>query len=857
MPSRSKERRGRASVSEEAVRQAVYDSLPAMIWGCDAAGISTTTNSEWRKFSGLTPRSPVSEWADAVHPDDRARAIGHLERALESRAFAPIEARLRGADGRYHWILYQARPQFGEDGAFLGFIGAAFDITYRKGAEEQLRESDERFRIAAENAGDWVYEWDPETGRRQICGGAPGGCAEANTASWPGLLPLIHAEDRDRVRASLRRAAETGASFELEYRTLRPDGTVRHWLDRGGFVSGHAGPRAIGVLADITVRKQRELSSAWLSTIVDSAEDAIVSTDLNGNVLTWNPGAERLVGYTAAEVVGHPLMSIPPERREEAEAIHLKAVQGSSTLGFETLTMREDGTRLNISLSVSPIRDERGRPVAICIIGHDITAAKKAESEVRESERRLKLALDAGGIGIWQWTLPGEFAASDQYFRIYGRPAGEEGWLYDTWMNSIHPDDRRVVEEYLRRLMSETGEGQCEFRVVWPDGSVHWVLSKGKVQQPEYPAADATAVVGVTLDVTRLRELERAGRQSEERFRLLVEHGMEMIGVLDAAGAISYVSPSVRNVFGYRAEDVIGTNIGGYVHPEDWPAIRSELDAVSASPGISVSSECRLRHSDGGWRHVEAATTNCLDIEGLNGIVVNVRDVTERKRYEEELRISRDQIRRLAARAETSREEERVRIAREIHDEIGQMLSVLKLDVDGLAFEHRPLSAAARARFDEHIARMLGTIDLSADVVRRIAAELRPAILQDLGLAAALQWQLREFESRTGIRSKSRGFDRELPLDPDASLAVFRIVQELLTNVVRHADASAVYLTIEVKRGWFVLLLKDNGKGFDTGQASLGVLGVRERAGLLGGDAVWSSRPRRGTSVRVRIPLRR
>ncbi len=362
-------------------------------------------------------------------------------------------------------------------------------------------------------------------------------------------------------------------------------------------------------------------------------------------------------------------------------------------------------------------------------------------------------------------------------------------------------------------------------------------------------------------DLTAQVEAAARLRASEDRLRLLIEHGMEVIGVINAAGVTTYVSPSVERVFGYPPDLLIGINALEYVHPDDLPAVQGSLSSiVHAPPSVAVTLHVRLRHRDGSWRNVESTAANCLQVKGLRGIVVNLRDVSERVRYEEQLRISHDQVRQLAARVESAREEERGRISREVHDQFGQMLSVLKLDLENLAVQHRPRKAEPRGDFDARVAAMLRAIDLSANTVRRIAAELRPAVFEDLGLAAALHWQLQEFESRTGIPCRRRGIRRDPGLAAVPALAVFRIFQEILTNVVRHANATALEVVAHTGPDWFTLRVSDNGKGFDpkslSPSHSLGLLGMRERAGMLGGTIEWSARRKGGTTVTLRLPLR-
>jgi len=355
-----------------------------------------------------------------------------------------------------------------------------------------------------------------------------------------------------------------------------------------------------------------------------------------------------------------------------------------------------------------------------------------------------------------------------------------------------------------------------------------------------------------------LKQAEQSRRESEERFRLLIEHGLEVIGVVDADATIRYISPSVDRVFGYQADSLIGTNALELIHPDDRPAGQPAIETILQAPDRSASVQFRVRHSNGTWRHVESAATNCLHISGLRGIVVNLRDITPQKLFEEQIQTSRHQLRQLAAGIESAREQERVRISREIHDELGQMLSALKLDLEGLAFQHRRRGVTVRRDLSARVAGLIRNIDVSINTVRRIAAELRPSILSDLGLSAAIKWQIQEFESRTGIPCRCQGLRESLRFGAHESLAVFRIFQEILTNVARHAGANAVSIRVTVKDGWLTLRVADDGKGLEpknlSDSHSLGLVGMRERALLLGGSVDFSARRGGGTIVSVHVP---
>jgi len=229
----------------------------------------------------------------------------------------------------------------------------------------------------------------------------------------------------------------------------------------------------------------------------------------------------------------------------------------------------------------------------------------------------------------------------------------------------------------------------------------------------------------------------------------------------------------------------------------------------------------------------------------------------ERKRAEEELRRSREQLRALTAYLQSVREEERVKIAREIHDDLGQSLTALKMDLawlkGKLPGDQRPLQDKAEI--------MMELIDSMIHTLRRISTELRPAVLDNLGLTAAIEWQAQDFQNRTGIRCELKRTLNDLQLDQNISTTFFRIFQETLTNVTRHAKATEVKISLEEKQSKLILEVKDNGRGITEeevyGSNSLGILGMRERTLLLGGELQISGVAGKGTTVTVRIPLNR
>jgi signal transduction histidine kinase len=238
------------------------------------------------------------------------------------------------------------------------------------------------------------------------------------------------------------------------------------------------------------------------------------------------------------------------------------------------------------------------------------------------------------------------------------------------------------------------------------------------------------------------------------------------------------------------------------------------------------------------------------------------QDITARKRIEENLRATSEQLRALTGRLQSAREEEAARIAREIHDELGSALTTLEWDLQSLVpLTSQEFASPPAARMHEKIESMIALVDTTIQTMRRIASELRPRILDDLGLPAAVEWQAQQFQARTGILCTVESPLETVSLTQDQSTAVFRILQEALTNVLRHAQASRVEITMTEQRGEFVLTIRDNGRGITAeaqqGRHLLGIVGMKERAHLAGGVVEVGGAERRGTVVTVLISTQR
>jgi PAS domain S-box-containing protein len=331
---------------------------------------------------------------------------------------------------------------------------------------------------------------------------------------------------------------------------------------------------------------------------------------------------------------------------------------------------------------------------------------------------------------------------------------------------------------------------------------------------------------------------------------------MEVITLMDEHFMPIYRSPASIRLTGWSTEERRKTGMLAFIHPDDLPSVRTTLDDTFRQPGRGLKISLRSMRKQGDYAWFEGTVTNLLQDPNIRAIVVNLHDVTEAKLAEERLKESHEELRLLASHLQDIREEERTAMAREIHDELGQQLTGLKMDVSWLLKRPDPGDEPSRAK----LRGILSLLDATVGTVRRLAAELRPAILDDLGLPDALEWHSKQFSERFGIQCVVDISGQQAALPPGLATGLFRIFQEALTNVARHAKATAVSAELDMAGDRIDLTITDNGKGFDVrgtigGQKTLGLLGMKERALMMGGRCEWSSHPGKGTTIRVSVPL--
>ncbi|GKS56983.1 hypothetical protein YTPLAS18_05100 [Nitrospira sp.] len=489
----------------------------------------------------------------------------------------------------------------------------------------------------------------------------------------------------------------------------------------------------------------------------------------------------------------------------------------------------------------------------------DHSGRRKVEADLKASEAKQHMILTALPVVTYAAKGTGDFGAlwvSANIRNVSGFPNSAFLENPALWAARLHPDDRERVLSAFDQI-EKTEQIAIEYRWQVADGTYRWFHDNAVLQDD----SDGTGkqLAGVWLDITTQREAEDRLRQVNERLSALVSASPVGIVILDEAGTCQLWNPAAERMFGWTEDEVLGRPLPT-IAPEQQDEHRRLRERVMNGNAFTDMELVRSR-KDGRRIHISLSTAPLRDRTGtISGLIGLMVDMSQRKQMEQQLSESYVHLRALGKRLESVREDECARIAREIHDELGQTLTAAKIDLAWVA-KHVSSSESRESRIDlrTRLDDVMRNIEITIQAVRQIATMLRPRILDELGLSAAIEWQSRDFEKRTGIACSVSVPPSPIPIGPEQATTLFRVFQEMLTNVARHASATRVSVRLAFSTGVLTLEVTDNGRGITdqelNSKTSLGLLGMRERAEQWGGKFAISGHLDRGTSASVEIPL--
>src|ERR671912_1449288 len=527
-------------------------------------------------------------------------------------------------------------------------------------------------------------------------------------------------------------------------------------------------------------------SEARYRTVLDTAFDAIVTITPDGIVRWFNRGAERIFGYRAEEVIGQPVTVIMPERYREhcVAGLHRYLQTGQARVvggTTELVGLRKDNSEFPIEMSLGETHEDGERLFTGVI--RDVTERKRAESALRESEQRFRGSFERAATGMALVGTDGCFLRVNKSLcEILGYT--ERELLGKTFQETTHPDDLEVDLEHLRRLLVRVVRTyQTEKRYLHKDGHVVWTLLSVSVVHDEED--EPLYFVSQIQDVSDRKKFEKRIIESEQRFRSLVQNSSDIITILGADGTVLYVSPAVQRVTGYNPEEQVGTNAFGSVHPDDTERALNTFAEVLKRPGLHPPLEFRVPHKDGSWRYLEHVVNNLLDDPAVRGVVVNSRDVTERKALEEQLSYQafHDPLTGLPNRVLFM---DRLEHALTRANRRGSKVAVLFTDVDNFKVINDSLGHKAGDQLLVAIAERLKTCLRPEDTAGRLGGDEFTILVEDIssvGEGVQIAERIADI-----LRPPFALEDQEVFVTASTGIALNSTAQEQPADLLRHAD---------------------------------------------------------------------
>jgi len=751
-------------------------------------------------------------------------------------------------------------------GCPLPVFDMEWDVREQESTRQALRDSEERLRQLISTSNDWVWEVDADAvytyaGPQclRILGYAP--------SDIIGRTPfdLMPPDEALRVASIFKPiAAERKAFWGLRNVNLHRDGRLIVLetngvpiLDADGKFRGYR-----GMDRDVTERDRAEMdlrkSEEQFRRVVEHIGDAVIADDLNGHVVFANDRFLKLFGFSREQL---PILGlenyIAPEYREELVNRHQRRMRGEDVpTHFEYEGVRTDGTRLWLEVDVVPVTDREGRIIGTQSAMRDVTQRKRAEQAIFDSEQRLRHLIESSNDWVFETNQSGAYTyAGPQCRELLGyepeeligktaldlMPADEADRVREEF-KSFYAEPRPVPREEggRRVIVWQTKRIRKDGReVVWETNGVPFFDKNGAFRGHR----------GMIRDITDRYRAEQVLRESEERFRLVADTAPVMIWSSGTDKRCDYFNRPWLEFTGRPLAAELGNGWADGIHPEEAATcLQNYRDAFDQRRSFEM--HYRLRRHDGEYRWLLDIGVPRINADGsFAGYIGSCIDITERKRSEEAMAS-------IGRRLIEAHEEERTRIGRELHDDIGQRLALLAVELDRWnqevpsSPELRKLIVDAQQRIHE----------ISKDA-QSLSHRLHSSKLDYLGLARAANSFCRELAEKTAVNIKFEHAGMPQTLPKEVSLALFRVLQEALQNAVKHSGVKDFTVAMRGTSSAIELKVTDSGHGFEEEEAltrqGIGLISMRERLQLVNGELSIQSKPGSGTTIRARVPLQK
>jgi len=775
-------------------------------------------------------------------------------RALKESGYAKFETSHSARDGRVYPVEIQSN--------FLEFDGREYgccfvtDISDRKLAEEKLLL--QQFCIEKAGIGIFQISADGEIllANDAACQSLGYSFEELRKLSVFDIDPAI---TREKVlEISERVDANGSATFETFHR--RKDGTIFPVEITANKVDFHGNVHVFSFVKDITERRKAHEALRMSQFIVDKASIGICRGHEDGRILYANEHFARMLGYTREELCSMTYFDIIPDMGEQRWRDHRRLLRAAGSRKFEAVHRRKDGTIFPVEVTVNYLEFDGG--AFSCSFTQDITERKRGESALRKSEKKFRLLTEISPYSIIVFRGECiEYAnpAAKQFFGLIGAQLRSMDLL-----SFVHEDFRAIARERLLACMrGEPISTWQEYKIISNRGDIRWVSARCvPINNDGTPAVLATFA-----DITEAKQAEEVLRESEARLKIAMQMAKLAQWEYDVATGMFRCDDQLYALYGTSMDREGGYLVSGesfmkkYVHPDDIPMVM-EVTARSLSnrDGTAITRmDHRIIRGDGDVRYMSSLWETIRDQEGRAVRVCGAnQDITEQKRAEKAHFAHEKQLAAMTMELSLAEQRERCRIAAELHDGIGQILTLARIRLGLLA------KGVCGKEADTPLADIMELVDSANRGIRSLTGQLSPPILEAAGLDAALSWLAGKMQTDYGLSVEFLSDNAPRPLSPEMRGIVYQAVRELLINVVKHAQTDRARLSVEHEGEMLILTVDDHGVGFGTDQSQpvskegcFGLYNIHQRMMHLGGEMSIASSPGAGTRIQLRVFLRK
>jgi PAS domain S-box-containing protein len=678
---------------------------------------------------------------------------------------------------------------------------------------------------------------------------------------WEGkhCFELLACRTEPCVACPALKVFETGASVEMEWTDAPRQRTYQMYYYPLRDPDGT--PLALTLAIDITGRKQTEKNlkeqEREYRLLVRAIPAVVFKGYADWSIDFFDNEIETLTGYQQEEFASRRLKwsdLIVEEDLAGFKLAFVKALKEDGRFIREYRIRTKDGRILWIEGRGQIVFRPDGQIDHVTGVVYDVGKSRATREALLLSESRLAKAQQLAHLGYWEFNLQsGEMIWSEELYHICGVDKGSFVPSLEASLSLVHPEDEaRVRDGFERALAGERPFSQVS-RIVRPNGAIRYIHSQGEIVRDGQ--GRPWRLLGTAQDITERRIAEMRLRESEARFRAVFERAALGISLIDLQGRVLSVNKVFQEMLGYGEEELRGKPLTELIHADDRKRTLELFRELASGGRESYQMEKRYHWKNGQYLWCRVTASLVQDSEGQPLYVAGMwEDITKRKQAETRLQESEEKLRHLASQLMSAQEDERKRISRELHDELGQALLVLKLQ----AREIKKGLPPEEQRLQEECQGMLTNLDQVVDKVRRLSHDLSPMILEDLGLSAALQHLIREFSKHNHLECDFQEIDIDDLFPLEAQVAIYRIFQECLTNIGKHSQATRLRVAIDRGPNRVSFLIRDDGKGYSPDKRrrgqGLGLVAMEERARMVGGHLSVQSREGQGTSISFEIP---